>query len=87
MRCGLRWCRRRSSERAYKGKPRPFAKLEAEDRQADEREPKQLTLAEHTVLFAKLQGPKRVEATHQEGFICVGGFSKSAFLDASSFLI
>jgi hypothetical protein len=30
-------------------------------------------------LFAKLQGPKRVGATQQEGFICVGGFSNPIF--------
>jgi hypothetical protein len=64
--------------------PELFGKLkaadrEAEDRQADEREPKQLTLAEHMVLFAKLQGPKKVEATQQEGFVCVGGFSNPLF--------
>jgi hypothetical protein len=34
----------------------------------------QFSLAEHMALFAKLQGPKQVEATQQEGFICVGGF-------------
>jgi len=62
------------------------ADCEAEDRQADQREPKQLTLAEHKALFAlerlnqiKLQGPKKVEATHQEGIICVGGFSNPPF--------
>jgi hypothetical protein len=62
-----------------------FGKLEAEDRQA-EREPKQLTLAEHKALFAlerlnqiKLERPKKVEATQQEGFICVGGFSNPLF--------
>jgi hypothetical protein len=45
-----------------------------------------LTLAEHKALFAlerlnqiKLQGPKKVEATHQEGIICVGGFSNPPF--------
>jgi hypothetical protein len=27
----------------------------------------------------KLQGPKKVEATHQEGIICVGGFSNPLF--------
>jgi hypothetical protein len=61
------------------------ADCEAEDRQA-EREPKQLTLAEHKALFAlerlnqiKLECPKKVEATKPEGFICVGGFSNSLF--------
>jgi hypothetical protein len=39
----------------------------------------QSTLAEHMALFAKLQGPKRVEATEQEGFICVGGFWNPLF--------
>ena len=39
----------------------------------------QFSLAEHMALFAKLQGPKKVEATHQEGFICVGGFSNPLF--------
>jgi hypothetical protein len=60
--------------------------LEAEDRQANEREPKQLTLAERKALFArerlnqiKLERPKKVEATHQEGFICIGGFSNPLF--------
>jgi hypothetical protein len=37
------------------------------------------SLAEHKALFAKPQGPKKVEATHQEGFICVGGFSNPLF--------
>jgi hypothetical protein len=39
----------------------------------------QFSLADHMALFAKLQGPKKVEATHQEGFICVGGFSNPLF--------
>jgi len=39
----------------------------------------QFSLAEHKALFAKLQGPKKVEATKPEGFICVGGFSNSLF--------
>jgi hypothetical protein len=46
----------------------------------------QLTLAEHKALFAlerfnqiKLECPKKVEATHHEGFICVGGFSNPLF--------
>jgi hypothetical protein len=30
-------------------------------------------------LFAKIQGPKKLEATQQEGFICVGGFSDPLF--------
>jgi hypothetical protein len=30
-------------------------------------------------LFAKLQGPKKVEATQQEGIICVGSFSNPLF--------
>jgi hypothetical protein len=30
-------------------------------------------------LFTKLQGPKKVEATQQEGIICVGGFSNPLF--------
>jgi hypothetical protein len=62
------------------------ADCEAEDRQANERDPKQLTLAWHKALFAieglnqiKLERQKKVEATHQEGFICVGGFSNSLF--------
>jgi hypothetical protein len=29
--------------------------------------------------LAELQGPKKVEATHQEGIICVGGFSNPLF--------
>jgi hypothetical protein len=37
------------------------------------------TLAEHVALFAKLQGPKKVEATNQEGIIRVGGFSNPLF--------
>jgi hypothetical protein len=37
------------------------------------------TFEEHKALFAKLQGPKNVEATHQEGFICVGVFSNPLF--------
>ena len=72
-------------DRARKENPELFGKLEAEDRQA-EREPKQLTLAEHKALFAlerlnqiKLERPKKVEATQQEGFICVGGFSNPLF--------
>jgi hypothetical protein len=63
-----------------------FGKLEAQDCQADKREPKQLALAEHMALFAferldqiKLERPKKVEATHQEGFICAGGFSNPLF--------
>src|SRR5215471_17091185 len=76
--------------RVQRGNPELFGKLEAadceaEDRQAD-REPKQLTLAEHRSLFAlerlnqiKLERPKKVEATHQEGIICVGGFSNPLF--------
>jgi len=39
----------------------------------------QFSFAEHKALFAKLQGPKKVEATNQEGFICVGGFSNPLF--------
>ena len=39
----------------------------------------QFSLAEHMALFAKLQGSKRIEATQQEGFICVGGFSNPLF--------
>jgi hypothetical protein len=39
----------------------------------------QFSLAEHMAFFAKLQGPKRIEATHQEGIICVGGFSNPLF--------
>jgi hypothetical protein len=39
----------------------------------------QFSLAEHKALFAMLQGPKRIEATQQEGFICVGGFSNPLF--------
>jgi hypothetical protein len=39
----------------------------------------QWSLAEHMALFAKFQGPKKVEATHQEGIICVGGFSNPLF--------
>ena len=40
----------------------------------------QFSLAEHMALFAKLQGPKKVEATQQnEAFICVGGFSNPLF--------
>ena len=35
----------------------------------------QFSLAEHMALFVKLQGPKRIEATQQEGLVCVGGFS------------
>jgi hypothetical protein len=27
----------------------------------------------------KFEPPKKVEATHQEGFICVGGFSNPLF--------
>jgi hypothetical protein len=68
-------------DRVRKENPELFGKLGAEDRQA-EREPMQLTLAEHKALFAlerlnqiKLERPKKVEATNQEGFICVGGFS------------
>ena len=71
-------------DRARRENPELFGKLEAadceaEDRHADKRELRQLTLAEHKALFAKLQGPKKVEATHQEGFICVGGFSNPLF--------
>ena len=74
-----------------KDNPDLFAKLEAadceaEDRQADEGEPKQLTLAEQRALFAreqlnqiKLERPKKVEATQPEGFICVGGFYNPLF--------
>jgi len=39
----------------------------------------QFSLAEHKALFDKLEGPKRIEATQQEGFICVGGFSNPLF--------
>jgi hypothetical protein len=39
----------------------------------------QFSLAEYKALFAKLQGPKKVEATQPEGFICVGGFSNPLF--------
>ena len=39
----------------------------------------QFSLAEHKALFDKLQGPKKVEATQQEGFVCVGGFSNPLF--------
>ena len=46
----------------------------------------QFSLAEHKALFAlerlnqiKFERPKKVEATHQEGFICVGGFSNPLF--------
>jgi hypothetical protein len=39
----------------------------------------QFSLAEHKALFDKLRGPKKVEATHQEGIICVGGFSNPLF--------
>jgi len=39
----------------------------------------QFSLADHMALFAKLQGPKKVEANQQEGFICVGGFSNPLF--------
>jgi hypothetical protein len=45
-----------------------------------------LTLAEHKALFTlerlnqiKFDRPKKVEATHQEGIICVGGFSNPLF--------
>jgi hypothetical protein len=69
---------RRSGIESEKDNPELFGKLEAEDRHA-EREPKQLALAERMALFAKLQGPKKVEATQQEGFICVGGFSNPLF--------
>jgi len=74
-----------------KENPELFGKLEAadceaEDHQANEREPKQMTLAEHKALFAlerlnqiKLECPKKVEATKPEGFICVGGFPNSLF--------
>ena len=74
-----------------KDNPDLFAKFEAadceaEDRQADEGEPKQLTLAEQRALFAreqlnqiKLERPKKVGATQPEGFICVGGFSNPLF--------
>ena len=59
---------------------------EAEEREAKENETHgafqpsapsqhQFSLADHMALFAKFQGPKRVEATNHEGFICVGGFS------------
>jgi hypothetical protein len=68
-----------------KREPRIFGKLEAEDPHA-EREPKQLTLAEHKPLFAlerfnriKFERPKKVETTQQEGFVCVGGFSNPLF--------
>ena len=78
-------------DRVRRENPELFGKLEAADcktegGQADKRDPKQLTLAEHKALFAlerlneiKLERPKKVEATHQEGFICVGGFSNPLF--------
>ena len=77
--------------RVQRGNPELFGKseaadCEAEDRQADEGEPKQLTLAEQRALFAreqlnqiKLERPKKVEATQPEGFICVGGFYNPLF--------
>jgi hypothetical protein len=39
----------------------------------------QFSVAEHKASFDRLQGPKKVEATHQEGFICVGGFFNPLF--------
>jgi hypothetical protein len=73
-------------DRVRKENPELFGKLEAKNRQAEEQEPRQLTLAEHKALFAlerlnqiMLQGPKKVEATNQEGFICVGGFWNRLF--------
>ena len=45
-----------------------------------------MSLEEHKAMFAlerlaelKLERPKRVEATQQEGIICVGGFSNPLF--------
>ena len=66
-------------DRVRKENPELFGKLEAKNRQAEEQEPRQLTLAEHKALFAKLERPKKVEASQQEGFICVGGFSNPLF--------
>jgi hypothetical protein len=73
-------------DRVRKDNPELFGKLEAKDRQADEREAKQLTLAEHKALFAlerlnqiKLERPKKVEATQQKSIICVDGFSNPLF--------
>jgi hypothetical protein len=47
---------------------------------------RKMSLEEHKAMFAleklsqiKLERPKKVEATHQEGFICVGGFSNPLF--------
>ena len=80
--------------RVQKENPDLFAKLQALDKKADDESepPKQypdvrkMSLAEHKAMFAleklkelKLERPKRVEATHQEGFICVGGFSNPLF--------
>ena len=69
-------------DRVRKENPELFGKLEAKDRQAEEQEPRQLTLAGHKALFAlerlnqiKLERQKKVEATNQEGIICVGGLS------------
>ena len=69
-------------DRVRKENPELFGKLEAKDRQAEEQEPRQLTLAGHKALFAlerlnqiKLERQKKVEATNQEGIICIGGFS------------
>src|SRR6516165_914633 len=76
--------------------PELFGALEARDWEADDRAEEreethgafqpsapsqhQFSLAEHMALFAKLQGPKKVEATQQnEAFICVGGFSNPLF--------
>jgi hypothetical protein len=65
-----------------------MADNEAEEREREETHPAfqpstpsqhQFSLAEHMALFAKLQGPKKVEATHEEGIICVGGFSNPLF--------
>ena len=53
---------------------------------------RKMSLEEHKAMFAlerlaelklerpkKIEHPKKVEATHQEGFICVGGFSNPLF--------
>ena len=77
-------------QRVQRENPELFGKLEAADCEAEERqterELKQLTLAEHKALFAlerlnqiKLERPKKVEATHQDVIICVGGFSNPLF--------
>jgi hypothetical protein len=68
--------------------PELFGKLEAADCEAEDvkqtsgnqsNRPWQALFALERLNQIKLQGPKKVEAIHHEGFICVGGFSNPLF--------